>query len=577
MNKPEDITDAIRDYLKGRMTQQEKAAFQQKMDADPGLENKVAFAKLMMGGLEAYSKKRTKPRNSKTLVGILIIALLLWSAILYFLLAENKVKNTTNPSPSHRVSDKENVNKQDVATYQGGGSSDEESDRASAVVWTPENEVVIGGQYVGPAKFGSHPLPKFGEKDVFLAKGNLSDGFIWAKSFGSKEGVSSCNDLAVDAFGNIIMTGQLFNNTIIDGVTIVAIGNGNLGALDFYVMKFNAVGDLLWINHNGGDMIPDKQTGVNLGRAVKVDIWGNIIATGDYIGEPVIEGNKLPIGGPNEDAYLVKYSPDGKMDWIKSVTGQYMVSVLDLAIDQMGNIFLVGYFGHHNLGGNIKFGEITLETYGGRDIFLAKYSSDGECLWATHAGSSNSNGNDFGIGIAINAEEGCLISGWFEGEAIFEQNTVASLGGRDAFVANYDREGNLEWVNSGGGKKDDQATCVLTDQEGNYYWAGKFTGIAKIAGEEVSSDGEEDIFILKMDAMGETLWIRQLGGNSKDWNSDGVTKLSINNLGQIVMTGHFSGRMKIGDKWLDSKGREDIFLLFFDKNGNLLENEQLYL
>jgi hypothetical protein len=210
---------------------------------------------------------------------------------------------------------------------------------------------------------------------------------------------------------------------------------------------------------------------------------------------------------------------------------------------------------------------------------VAKYSPDGDLLWATHVGSPDigTNGYDYGTDIATDDQGGCLITGWFQGNALFGNTTLQAAGKRDIFIAKYTAEGALLWAASEGGEGQDQGTTVAIDKEGNNYCAGYFRGKASFGKQETTSLGESDIFITKYNEKGKFLWLRQMGGDGNKWNSESAAEMSINNLGQIVLTGYFSGKMKIGGQVLESHGREDIFIVFFDKNGNLLESKQLAL
>ena len=577
MEQNDDIMDRIRAFLKGRMSPAEEAAFKKQMKADPVLEDKVAFAKIMMAGLDEVVVQERNKKNWLTWAVIVFVVLLL-ASLYYFVISKNNNEKEEEKAAPQRATQSLSLSENTVVG-QGGGNSNTASDRASSVIWNSKGEAILSGQYQGPAIFGQIELPARGEKDIFLAAYAMEGGYLWAEGFGSKDGLSSSNDLAIDRADNIIMTGQLFNNTVFGKRQFKTEGKSNAGNCDFYVAKLSPTGELVWLDHGGGNMIPNLQTGDNIGRAVAVDPSGNIIAVGDYIGAPSIGKSQLPVGGPNEDTYLAKYSSEGEVLWAKAITGKYMVSAFDVTADLDGNIFVIGYFGHHNLGGNAVFDTLTLETFGGRDIFIAKYAPDGKLLWANHAGSPEigTNGYDYGMDVAADNQGGCLITGWFQKEARFGNTTLKSSGMRDVFIVKYAADGTLHWATTEGGEDQDQGSTVVIDKDLNNYCAGFFRKKANFGNQEAASLGESDIFITKYNKKGELLWLRQMGGDGNEWNSEGATEMSINNLGQIVLTGYFSGKMKIGTKTLDSQGREDIFLVFFDKNGNLLESKQLVL
>ncbi len=562
------------------MDREEELAFRAKMEADPILQDKVAFAKLMMLGIEEANDKGNKNGKKSWLRWLLVLLVILALILLGIYMNSNSTNaKESETTTRHQVTDPAPI-PNNLAIDQGGGTSNTISDRASSIIWNSLGEAVLCGQIKGPAILGNTELPAIGETDIFLASYSIGQGYLWARAFGSNEGISTANDIAVDGANNIVLTGSMFDKTTFNGRTFSAVGKSNVGKSDFYVAKFTPFGYLIWLDHGGGITTPNLQTGDNNGRSVAVNNRGEIIAVGDYIGSPKIGHFQLPSGGPNEDTYIAKYAPDGEVLWAKSITGNYMVSAYDVTTDRAGNIFVIGYFGHHNLGGKITLDNLQLESYGGRDIFVAKYSTKGDLLWADHAGSSgtgSSGGYDYAVDVAADNLGGCLVTGWFQGEARFGQHTLTSAGGRDIFNVKYTDEGKVSWASGTGGALDDQGSTVAIDQEGNCYSAGFFSGSAKFGDTQINSLGERDIFVAKHNPRGELIWLRQMGGNGELFSSEGATGMSINNIGQIVLTGYFSGRMQIGNQVLDSQGREDFFLIFFDENGDLIESRQFTL
>ncbi len=587
MEKKFNISDILEKYYSGELSPEERDFLHHQLRTDQKLREEFRFLHVVEAGAEKIGNERLKNKLRKNRrmqrlrrVGLAAAAFIVL-LVPYFIFNNfsNNEKGKPQPTDDEKIQVVKDKTTPKTTIGHGGGHSNEFSDRPTSIAWNSNGEAILSGQFQGPAVFGNIELSARGEKDIFLAAYSIGSGYAWAKGFGSKEGVSTCHDLTIDENDNIIMTGMMIDNTYFGSRSFKAIGKSNGGKSDFYIAKFAPHGELIWLGHSGGDMIPNIQTGGNIGRAVAIDPTGNIIAAGDYIGSPQLGTYQLPVGGPNEDTYLAKYSPDGEVLWAKAITGKYMVSAFDVTTDDDGNIFVIGYFGHHNLGGKVFLDSLTLETFGGRDIFVAKYSNDGQLLWADHAGSAGTgpNGYDYGLDVAADNKGGCTVTGRFQGEARFGNINVHAVGKRDVFNAKYAEDGSVLWVASAGGEHDDQGTTVIVDNELNHYCAGFFQGKAKFERQELTSLGESDIFISKYNNEGKLLWLRQMGGDGNDWNSESASEMSINSLGQIVLTGYFSGKMKIGGQVLDSQGREDIFLVFFDKNGNLLESKQLAL
>lgn len=567
MKHPENNSDYIRDFLKGRLPEDEAAAFRRRMAENPALEEEVAFTRLLMDGLEELARQKRQRRR-------LISGGLLLTAIFALLVYYFFPRNPDKPQDMARQNESRQVagQRRPDAVTQGGSASEKfASDRAVSIAWNSRGDVIVGGQFEGTPSFGDFNLPGFGEQDIFLLACNQKLEFRWARQFGSVYGNDYLTGIALDQADNIIVTGGLFDQATFGKMKINAYGKADKGEGDAFVAKLDPAGDLLWLRHFGGDMIPHKQTGTNLGKSVAVDPSGNVIATGMYIGTPGTGNITLPAGGPNEDLYLVKYSAKGIQQWIETATCDYNIAANSVATDAAGNIYLTGYFGHHNYGGSAYFDHIELKSYGGRDIFIAKYTPNGKLLWARQAGSPNTDGRDYGSSVAADGSGRIVVTGFFEGAARFGDTAIVSRGGRDVFLAKYNSLGDLLWVSSWGGMKNDQSSAVCLDEKGNIYCTGQFTGNAHFDTLQKTSRGDEDIYVVKYDPEGKLLWMRQAGGDAMEWNSDGAHDISIDGNGNLVITGFFSGKMQIGNQTLVSAGREDIFLLFFDRNGNLLE------
>jgi len=269
--------------------------------------------------------------------------------------------------------------------------------------------------------------------------------------------------------------------------------------------------------------------------------------------------------------YLVKYDPAGKVAWATMATGDYNNVGNSVCTDLAGNIFVAGRFGNHNLGGSITFDTITLHSKGGRDLFLAKYDPDGQALWARRAGSPTVGKQDFAWGVAADADGNAVIGGWFNDTTDFDGRLLLSAGKRDAFVAKYSGAGQLLWANRCGGPENDNIGGVQTDGANNIYVTGHFTGTADFGPYQMNDRGNGDIFVAKYTPDGRVLWVIQMGGGSELPTDDVGLGLSTNPQGESVITGSFSGTMRIGDEVLVSAGSQDVFIVILDTNGNVLQ------
>ncbi|MCB0560850.1 MAG: SBBP repeat-containing protein [Lewinellaceae bacterium] len=565
MDRLEDIMEQARAYLKGQMGAEERQVFEQLLEEQPTLREELALARLMMQGAEELGLRNRRRKLRITQMALLSLLLVVVAILILRWnggASEDSASSNTPPPPS--------------VSRLGGISQLRNSDRAHAVAWSKEGSLAILGIFEASAQFGEFTLRSRGKRDVFLTQVDPEGSYEWALQIGGEEGTDFGKGLALDRKGNILATGSFGGRVDFAGQPMVSVGMGDMGPEDFFVASFTPRGQLRWARHAGGHRIPDKQTGSNRGMSITADPFGNVIATGLYVGSPKVGNDLLPTGGPNSDLFLVKYSADGDFRWVRPVTGSYMVIGNDVNTDREGNIYLTGFFGHHNLSGEATFENVTLKSYGGRDIFVAKYNPEGSLLWVKQAGSSLSkDGNDFGMAIVVDSLQNSYITGCFTDTAHFGLFPLASAGGRDIFIAKCGPDGEFLWVSRAGGPGLlDVANAIDIDRAGNSYITGCFNGQAQFGDKTLTSNGSADIFIAKYGPEGELIWVRQAGGPLEDLDADDGRSIAFSNdKGELAITGFFSGMMQIAGRTLSSFGREDMLIIRMDKDGNFLGAE----
>jgi len=213
------------------------------------------------------------------------------------------------------------------------------------------------------------------------------------------------------------------------------------------------------------------------------------------------------------------------------------------------------------------FGATTLTSSGGSDIFIAKLDTDGNWLWVKQAGSANA---DIGHGIATDSSGNSYVTGWFESTATFGSTTITSNGDTDIFIAKLDNDGNWLWTKQAGGTNNDDVRRIATDSNGNSYVIGNFRSTVTFGTTTLTSSGYQDIFIAKLDINGNWLWVRKAGGASTDYGMGIATDIS----GNSYLTGYFSGTAFFGTTTITSIGGSDIFITKLDTDGNWLWTKQ---
>jgi hypothetical protein len=157
-----------------------------------------------------------------------------------------------------------------------------------------------------------------------------------------------------------------------------------------------------------------------------VDSNGSAYVTGSFSGSGSFGGVTLPSSG-DTDVFVAKYDPLGEVLWVKQAGGTFSDSGRGIAMDSAGDVYVTGRFGD-----SASFGGPALTSSGGRDIFIAKYTSDGSPQWAKAAGLIF---DDSGLGIAVDGQGAVFVTGSFYDSAWFGTTYVTGVGLDDMFIA----------------------------------------------------------------------------------------------------------------------------------------------
>jgi hypothetical protein len=246
--------------------------------------------------------------------------------------------------------------------------------------------------------------------------------------------------------------------------------------------------------------------------------------------------------------------------WAKKAGGTSDDHGQGIGVDASGNSYITGYF-----QGTATFGSTNLTSNGGYDIFVAKLDSSGNWLWAKNAGGT---GSDECYGIAVDDSGNSYVTGCFQGSAIFGSTTLTSNGSYDIFIAKLDSSGNWLWAKNAGGPNYDSGCGIAFDTSGNSYVTGTFYSSADFGSTTLTSYGDYDIFIAKLDSSGNWFWAKNAGGTNVDIGYG----IAVDTSGNSYVIGYFeSGIVIFGPTtYLISSGYSDLFIAKLDSSGYCL-------
>jgi hypothetical protein len=387
----------------------------------------------------------------------------------------------------------------------------------------PSGNVVVVGTFENAVDFGGGALVSAGDYDIFVAKYNASGVCQWSQRFGST-GEDNANAVAVDASGNVFVTGN-FNGT-------VDFGGGNLvsaGSNDIFVAKYNASGMHQW-SKGFGSAIYDNAVGV------AADGSGNVVVTGAFQGTANFGGGNFVSAG-SYDIFVAKYNASGVHQWSKGFGSTVPDVGNSVAVDGSGNVVVTGSVG---VGGD-------------PDIFLTKYNASGVQQWSRGFGDW---GFDVGRAVAVDGAGNIFMTGSFESFVNFGGATFTSAGLSDIVLAKYTANGVHLWSKGFGSAGNDFGRAVAVDGSGNVAFTGEFTGTVNFGSKNLASAGNSDIFLAKYDEYGGPQYSRSFG----DTGNDGGFAVGMDGSGNAIVAGRFNGTVDFGGGGKVSGGGFDVFV-----------------
>ncbi len=323
-------------------------------------------------------------------------------------------------------------------------------------------------------------------------------------------------------------------------------------------------------------------TSSDIGNSNAIDNSGNIYTIGSFAMtvdfDPGSGSYNLASAG-YEDIFIQKLDANGNFIWAKSMGGTSHDIGNSIAIDNSGNIYTTGDF-----GGTVDFdpgsGVYNLTSVGYYDIFIQKLDANGDFIWAKSMGGTS---YERGYSIALDNSGNVFTIGEYRETVDFDPGSgtynLTSAGNDDVFIQKLDSSGNFIWAKSMGGSLIDYGNSIAIDNSGNIYTTGFFGGTADFDPSSgtynLTSKGDWDIFVQKLDANGIFIWAKSMGGTS---NENGRS-IAVDNSGNVYTIGSFKGTVDFdpgsGSYNLTSAGYQDIFIQKLDTNGNFIWAESI--
>jgi hypothetical protein len=279
------------------------------------------------------------------------------------------------------------------ATAAGGPGMD----RACALTISHAGELLVSGQFFETAIFGSYPLTSRGSSDAFVARLTRNGEWQWATAAGGNEN-DEATALATNAAGEIYVTGY-FSNTGTFGSAILT----GRGMDDAFVGKLTSAGRWLWATAATG-------TNTAYGKGLVADPAGGVFVTGSFSGAAVFGAARLQ-SNSSDDGFVARLTDSGQWQWTTVLASDYLDSVVGIALDKMGKLYVAGTFSR-----TIQGGQFQLISRGHQDVFVGYLSRAGTWLGLVAAGGAAA---DDALALALAPGGEVCVGGTFSTAATF--------------------------------------------------------------------------------------------------------------------------------------------------------------
>jgi hypothetical protein len=388
----------------------------------------------------------------------------------------------------------------------------------------------ITGTFSLPVTFGKGEphatmlTPALNSNDIYVAQLGSDGTLAWARRAGSTAsdtglGVAIASDGTTYVVGTFSGT-ALFGETDPSGPTMVSA----TGQSDAFVARYEHDGTVGWVRRIGGGQTDTVRT---LSIAVAGD--GSLRVLGSFKGTATFgpgEANQATFTAQdpqNGDSFVASFAGDGTFGWAARTTGTWLDQGHGFAIAPDGATYITGQL----VASTAQFGldEPSLKTLStSGTAYLTRVEADGTIGWAKGFGpATGGTGVTEGIAIAVAPDQTAVVTGAFEGIAVFgagepAQTSFTSTGSpttHDFFVARYASDGTLMWAKAAGSPLEDVGLGIAAASDGTLRVIGSFEGQITFGlglPSAIQLTGEsEDLFLANFDGDGNALHAKTVG------------------------------------------------------------------
>lgn len=321
------------------------------------------------------------------------------------------------------------------------------ADYLTSLLQTSDGGYLVGG-YSNSGISGDKTQNSYGGSDYWIVKLNSAGNIVWDLTLGGSGSGDILTSMVQTTDGGYFIGG--WSNSNISGVKSE---NSNGGTNDYWVIKLDASGTILWQNTIGG-------FGDEFLRTVLQTSDGGYVLSGESNSNIGVDKSENSIGG--QDYWIVKLDNVGTIVWQNTIGGFFGDTPFSLRQTSDGG-YIIGGYTPSGLGG-----DKTEPNYGGQDYWIVKLDNLGSIIWQNSIGGAS---NDFLTSIRQTSDGGYVVGG-FSSSSISGDKTDPNLGGEDYWIVKLDVTGNIVWQKTIGGSNSDRLYTTEQVSGGGYILVG---------------------------------------------------------------------------------------------------------
>lgn len=411
----------------------------------------------------------------------------------------------------------------------------------SSIKQTADGGFIIAGRSTSSSSGDVSGTTK-GNGDAWILKLDITGNKVWDKLLG---GTADDRAYAVQqtSDGGYIVAGYSTSSASGD------VSGTNHGSNDYWVLKLDANGNIVWNKLLGG-------SGNDQATSVQQTSDGGYIVAGHS--QSSASGDVSGTNHNGWDYWIVKLDTSGNKTWDKLLGGNSTDQAYSIRQTTDGGYIIAGDTT------SSASGDVTETFLGSNDYWIVKLDASGNISWNNRLG-----GNSFDQPHTIQqtSDGGYIVAGSSNSSATGDVSGI-SHGDRDFWVVKLDAAGNKTWDKLLGGSGKDEAYSIQQTIDGGYVVAGY--SLSSATGNVTdTSNGSEDYWVVKLDASGNKIWDKLLGGSGSD---TAYSVWQTTDSGYVIIGESAAESAGNGDQaGVASRGQTDIWVIRLDENGDIIQ------